>query len=138
MRSFGESPFALNCLIAALSVAISLAIDSTSPPGPVIAVYSAVACDLTVVSWVSTVLNDAATFFACSISAWRAATSSGEFDRSAQPFQNCASWLAMPLSPGSDSASSTWSSWVERVSWSPTCIAWARYWRSRNESRMRR
>ena len=67
------------------------------------AAYSALACDLTVVSCESTVLKEAARFFAWSISAWRAAMSSGEFERSAQPFQNFASWLAMPLSPGSDS-----------------------------------
>jgi hypothetical protein len=80
---------------------------------------------------------DVVRVFACETSACRLAALSGAFATSAQPLQNLSSSLAMPLSPGSDSAVSTWFSELDVVWYWPSTMFCARYWRSRNWSRMR-
>lgn len=137
IRSFGCWPRTTASPIALLRPASWLAMLPTSPLGPVIESYSSCACCATVVSWSGTALNVVVSVCAPVTSAARAPASSGAFATALQASQNLASCAWMPLSLGSAKAVCAWSSEFVRAVASPRLICCARYWRSRNWSRMR-
>src|SRR3954471_3265758 len=138
MRSFGGSPTDWNCEIVLLRPASSVAILTTSPPGPEIAVYlsCAVCCAATI--WERTAWIESVRLCDCWTSACLADRSDGGFETSDQAFQNLASWELIPFSPGSWSDSSALSSESARACQSLRFVFCARYCESRKESRMRR
>jgi hypothetical protein len=136
-RSLGCPPTAWASRMAPLRPASSRPICWSSPPVPVIAASSSALWPDTVFSPPSRALMEVTSVCASSMRACRAAPLSGVLARSDHEFQKLFRRLAMPLSPGSASRSSTWSSASARVEPAPTCIAWARYCRSRKPSRMR-
>jgi hypothetical protein len=78
-------------LIAWLSLAISSAIERTSPDAPVIDAYSAVVCAETVVIRAFRSLIAPASVAACSIRFWRVARFSGAFAAADHADQNLSS-----------------------------------------------
>jgi hypothetical protein len=137
-RSLGLWPPSRAVSIARLSWASWLAADWIGPVAPVIWVNSLCASVAALPMSVASVLNASASVRAADSTACLEPSDSGWLARSLHAVKNLPSSASIPVSEGSPSALCTRSRASAVVLASPSAMLWARTWRSRNESRMRR